>query len=220
MTDRTESRTAPARNNGTVTTVHTVSDDEARQSRFGGLNWGSAFFGWLVATGISTLVISLLTALGSVTALTALKDNVNVDTSNPTSTSVNTGNLGDEAQTIGLVGGLLVLLTLAIAYYAGGYVAGRMSRFDGARQGFGVWALALIVTLVLALLGAIAGAEYNILEQLNLPRIPVDEGDLTTGGLVTLLLVLVVTLVAAVTGGKAGQRFHDKVDATTARDVR
>ena len=43
---------------------------------------------------------------------------------------------GGDAETIGLVGGALLLAALMIAYFAGGYVAGRMSRFDGARQGF------------------------------------------------------------------------------------
>ena len=60
-----------------------------------------------------------------------------------------------------------------IAYYAGGYVAGRMSRFDGARQGFGVWLFGLLVTIAIAAAGAIFGDKYNVFEQLNLPRIPV-----------------------------------------------
>ena len=56
-----------------------------------------------------------------------------------------------------------------------------MSRFDGGRQGFGTWAIGLIVTIVLAVAGVVFGSKYNVLEQLNLPRIPVDEGTLTTG---------------------------------------
>ena len=69
-----------------------------------------------------------------------------------------------------------------IAYYAGGYVAGRMSRFDGARQGFGVWLFGLVVTLVVAAAGAILGDQYNVFDKLNLPRIPSNASDLTTGG--------------------------------------
>ena len=45
-------------------------------------------------------------------------------------------------------------MALAVAYFAGGYVAGRMSRFDGARQGLGTWLLGLVVTVVLAVVGA------------------------------------------------------------------
>jgi len=87
-----------------------------------------------------------------------------------------------------------------------------MSRFDGARQGVAVWVIGLLITVALAAVGAIFGAKYNVLSQLNLPRIPVDEGSATTGGIVALVLVLLVTLGAAVLGGKAGERFHRKVD--------
>ena len=70
----------------------------------------------------------------------------------------------------------------------------------------------LLVTIALAVLGAIAGAEYNVLAQLNLPRIPIDEGSVTTGAVVALLLVLFGTLLAAMLGGKAGERYHRKID--------
>jgi hypothetical protein len=44
-----------------------------------------------------------------------------------------------------------------------------MSRFDGGRQGLAVWAIGLGVTIVLAVAGALFGAEYNVLEQLTCP---------------------------------------------------
>jgi hypothetical protein len=34
---------------------------------------------------------------------------------------------------IGIVGGISLIVIALIAYFAGGYVAGRMSRFDGER---------------------------------------------------------------------------------------
>jgi hypothetical protein len=108
----------------------------------------------------------------------------------------------------------VLLLILGIAYYAGGYVAGRMSRFNGARQGMGVWLIGLIVTVVLAVAGVLLGAEFNVLSRFDLPRIPVDEGSLTTGGLIALLAIVVVTLLAAVAGGKQGTHYHRKIDRT------
>jgi hypothetical protein len=116
------------------------------------------------------------------------------------------------AETIGIVGAVLLLLVLGLAYYFGGYVSGRMSRFDGARQGLAVWGIGLVVTIVLAVLAALFGSEYNVLERLNLPRIPIDEGSLTVGAVIALVAVLVGTLLAAAVGGKAGERFHRKVD--------
>ena len=193
--------------NGTTTSARTATtvDRErmhamrARQrEEFGGINWGAAFFGWLVAVGLGVLLGGLLAAAGAAVGLTELSE---------TEASGN-------ATEIGLGGGIALLVALAIAYFAGGYVAGRMSRFDGARQGVGVWLIGLIVTVVLAIAGVVLGAKYNVLSQLNLPRIPVDEGSLSTGGLIALAAIVLGTLLAAVAGGKQGTHYHRKIDRT------
>lgn len=49
-----------------------------------------------------------------------------------------------------------------------------MSRFDGGKQGLATWLIGLLVTLVAIGLGAIFGAEYNLLDRVNLPRIRTD----------------------------------------------
>jgi hypothetical protein len=49
-----------------------------------------------------------------------------------------------------------------------------MARFDGGRQGFGVWLFGLLITLLLAAAGAIAGSQYNVFGKLDLPRVPID----------------------------------------------
>ena len=56
------------------------------------------------------------------------------------------------------------------------------------------------------------GSEFNLLAQVNLPSIPVGEGTLTTGGIVARAAIVIGTLLAAFLGGKAGHRYHDKVD--------
>jgi uncharacterized membrane protein len=128
-------------------------------------------------------------------------------------TGVSSNDATNNAGTIGIVGAAILVLILMLAYYAGGYVAGRMARFDGARQGLRVWLLGLLVTIAAAVAGWIGGSQYNIFQQLNLPRIPVKEGDLATGAIITLVVVLVGTLLAAIAGGKAGDRYHARVDA-------
>jgi amino acid transporter len=169
----------------------------ARQrDEYGGVNWGAAFFGWLVALGMAAILMGIVSAAGAATGLT----------------EVSGSEVLSSAEEIGLVGAALLLLVLAIAYYCGGYVSGRMSRFDGGRQGLGVWIIGLLITILLAVLGAIADSEYNVLAKLELPRIPVDEGSLTTGGVIALIAVVVITIIAAVAGGKAGERYHRKVD--------
>ena len=182
---------------GTGIDAGTMRAARARQrEEFGGIHWGAAFFGWLCAAGLGAILTGLLSAAG---ATLALGDNG--DTAN-----------GSTADTIGIAGGIALLVVLLAAYYAGGYVAGRMSRFDGARQGIGAWVIGLVIAVVLAVAGAILGAEYNVLSNLNLPRIPVDEGDVALGGVIALVAGLVLTLLASMAGGKAGERYHKRID--------
>ena len=169
---------------------------ERQKDEFGGFSWLSTLAGWLSAAGLTAILTGILSAAGAALALNQVGSSVS----------------GSEADTIGLAGGIALLVVLAIAYLFGGYVAGRMARFDGARQGVGVWLWGLLVALAVAALAAIGGAKYNVLDALNLPRLPVDSGTLTTGGLVALVASLAVTLGAAILGGKTGERFHKKVD--------
>jgi hypothetical protein len=163
----------------------------ARQrEEFGGVNWGSAFFGWLVAVGLGALLVGLLAAMGAAVGLTDVS----------------------ETDEVGIGGTIFLLAALGASYYCGGYVAGRMSRFDGARQGMGAWLIGLIITVLLAIAGALLGAEYNVLEQLDLPALPVGDSELASGGALALALVVLGTLLAAMIGGKAGEHFHRKVD--------
>jgi len=200
-TERGATRAETTRGNGAPAPA--PRDVHARQrDEFGGLNWGSAFFGWLVAIGVAALLTAILSAAGAAIGLTE------------TSPSQAGTQAQSNADTVGIVGGIVLLVILAIAYYAGGYVAGRMSRFDGPRQGLGVWLVGLIITVVAAVAGVLLGAKYNVLSQLNLPRIPVDEGSLTTGGLIALVAIVVVTLLAAMAGGKQGTHYHRKIDRT------
>jgi uncharacterized membrane protein (DUF485 family) len=111
-----------------------------------------------------------------------------------------------------IVSAVVGLVILALAYFLGGYVAGRLARFNGPKQGLGVWLIGVALTVILAVAGVVLGAQFNVLAQLNLPTIPLDPGSLTIGGLIALVVILVATLLAAMAGGKAGTRYHRKVD--------
>ena len=71
----------------------------------------------------------------------------------------------------------------------------------------------LIIAVIFAALAAVAGSQYNVYAQLNLPRIPVDEGDVTAVGLIAIAAAILTALIGALLGGLAGMRFHRKVDA-------
>ncbi|KAA1425646.1 hypothetical protein [Nocardioides antri] len=122
-----------------------------------------------------------------------------------------------EAGAIGLAAAIAVVAVMVIAYFFGGYVAGRMSRFDGARQGLTVWLIGLLVTLVAVGLGVVFGDQYNVMDRVDLPRIPIPTDTATWGGIITGVALLIGTLLAAMAGGKIGHRYHDRVDRAAYR---
>ena len=179
----------------------THHDLVARQKeQFGGMKFGCSFFGWLTATGTAVLLSALLAAIG-----TALGVNGVFGTQSAADPQ--------DIRTVGLVSGIVLLVVVLIAYFAGGYVAARMARFSGAKQGVGVWLWAVIFTVVVVVLGFIAGNSLDLLSRANgLPRLPVNQGTLTGGGIITLVAVALISLLGAVLGGLAGMRYHRRVD--------
>jgi hypothetical protein len=176
---------------------------DREKEEFSGFKWGSAFFGWLTATGTAVLLTAILSAIGAGVGLGTNNGDVNDAAENVTKN-------GD---VVGIVGAIALAVILFVAYFCGGYVAGRMARFAGLKQGLAVWIWAVVIAIVVAIVAAIAGSQFNILGQLNsFPRIPIDEGTLTATGIVTVAIVAVISLVGAILGGLTGMRYHRKVD--------
>jgi hypothetical protein len=176
------------------------SEDDLQQRRkeeYGGFNLGAAFFGWLVAIGVTILLTGIVGAV-----LAAVGSQYSVSQREAT----------NAADTAGIVTAVILLVILLIGYFAGGYVAGRMSRFDGGRQGAGVWVIGLLVTIAVGILGAVAGNEYDLLRRVDLPSLPISADEATVGAIITLAVIVLGTLLAAILGGKAGQRYHTKID--------
>lgn len=195
--DRTLSRSEPL-----VNTRESVVSLEKEEH--GGIKWGSAFFGWLTATAMTVLLTALTVAVG--TALGVATD---------TEISAATDQATSQMDTLGLVGGIIALVILLVAYYCGGYVAGRMARFDGLKQGLAVWLWAIVISVVTAAVGVVAGSQYNVFDQLDSsPGWLFGDGVPTTSGLIAIAAVIVTTLVGALLGGLAGMRFHRNVDKT------
>lgn len=172
------------------------------KEEFGGIKFGSAFFGWLTATGTAVILTAVLASTGTAIGL-----------GNGTTTDDLADAAETNADTIGIVGGIVLAVILLVAYYCGGYVAGRMARFDGLKQGVAVWLWAIVIAVVLAVVGLIAGSQYDVLAQLDsFPRIPLNEGAITAGSIITVVIALAASLVGAILGGLAGMRYHRRVD--------
>lgn len=187
-----------------VDDASSLRDDVHRREKaeFGGFKFGSAFFGWLTATGTTVLLTALAAALG---AAIGLNSEANADEAAAAA--------ADNAGAVGIVGAVVIGVVLLVAYFAGGYVAGRMARFSGVKQGIAVWIWAVAIAIIVAIITAIAGAQWDILNNLqSFPRIPVTPETATLTGILTALGAAVVTLVGAILGGIAGMRFHRKVD--------
>ncbi|GAB3806235.1 hypothetical protein GCM10028798_28890 [Humibacter antri] len=168
------------------------------ENRFGGMKFGSAFFGWLTATGLTVVIAAILGAIGA-----------GIGASNTNDTNQPTGN----PTVSGITGILIFLAILLVAYYAGGYVAGRMARFDGVKQGVAVFIWAAVIAIVVAIIVAIAGSRFDIQAQLrSLPAIGLSPAVLTVSGITTLIAIIVVTLGGAILGGLTGMHYHRKID--------
>lgn len=168
--------------------------EEKRHEAVGGFKIGAAILGWLTATGVSTILTILVSSIGASIIVSQLQNGLS----------------GVDLTRIGISAGILIAVISAAAYYAGGYVAGRLARFDGIQQGIGVWVTAVAVFLLVALTSTIFGAQYNVLQQMNLPSLPT--GNLTATGIITLIASAAIALVAAVLGAMQGERYHRKVD--------
>ena len=101
---------------------------------------------------------------------------------------------------------------LGVAYLGGGYVAGRLARFDGARNGVATWLVGLVVSVAVAIGGAVAGARFDVMSRVEIPSIALPTGALTIGGIVLVVVIAIVCLLTATLGGRAGERYHRRVD--------
>lgn len=169
---------------------------QRERERFGGLKVGCAFFGWLAATGLAVILTALVTAIGA--AVVGTQDV--------------TADLAADPAAFGWVGAIALLVILFVSYYSGGYVAGRMARFNGAKQGVAVWVWAVVVAILVGIASAITGGSRVLSAISGFPTIPLDAGDATIAAIVTALAALAVALIGSVLGGLAGMRFHRRVD--------
>src|SRR5215217_5606829 len=71
---------------------------DAQRSRYGGIKWGAAFFGWLSANGLAVLLVALLSAAGVAFGLSQVSS---ADEAAQQATA--------QADTIGVSGGIALL---------------------------------------------------------------------------------------------------------------
>ena len=155
----------------------------------------AVFFGVIAAIGLGASLAALV--LGGLVA------------AGVTDLSQNAASLVDR---MAAGGGAIAVAILALSYLGGGYVAARMARFDGWRQGLGVWLFSVALVGAAATSAWVAGGELDPTQSIALPSNPIDEGPLSDNGWVLAAVAGLVPLVFAVIGGMLGERFHRAVD--------
>jgi hypothetical protein len=170
-----------------------VGVEEAR-ARFGGIDLPATIAGALAALGTAVLLAGILAGAGTYGYQLGLDD-------------------AEEKLTAGgLIGGLA---TLFIAFLVGGWVAGRVARYDGGRNGVLTAVWFVLLAGATAALGAWAGDKYDVFRNVNLPQW-FDSDALTAAAVATGLLALMVMLLAGWLGGSIGERYHRRADAVVA----
>lgn len=165
------------------------------RAQFGGrVQWEAVFFGLLAAVGLAALLVAMV--LGALVAAGV------TDFSEKASTFADHLTTG---------GGAIAVAVLALSYLTGGYVAARMARFDGWRQGVGIWILSVLMMLAILIAAWVSGGQLDPAKSISLPGDPVDEGPLSHT-VVLLAALVVIPLASAILGGVLGERFHRAVD--------
>jgi hypothetical protein len=181
---------------------------EEREDRlrdmYGGVDWLASFIGFtfaLVAGCLFTLVAGLVVA--------------------PLGVSMDLA--GSEIGPAAITGLVLVAILVFLTYFFGGYVAGRLARFDGGRNGAMLLLWTGVTVLVLALINAVLsgflpeGISENI-DSLIQNFLFSTIGGLSGLGIAGVLIfggALLVALVGGFLGGRLGSRYHAEIDRTT-----
>jgi hypothetical protein len=178
--------------------------EERLRDVYGGVDWLASFVGCVIALVCMSVLLLLISGLV----------------------------LGPLGLTLDLVGGqldsaiitglVIVGLVLFLSYFFGGYVAGRLVRFDGGRNGAATVAWGILLAVIFALfgfllVGLLPGSVFELLRGLQ-SGIQSIFGNLFTLGLVGAGIIvgaLLLVLLGGLLGGSLGNRYHTRIDRTS-----
>lgn len=174
------------------------------RERFGGIDTPAALGGLLATIGTLALIASLIAAGAGGLAY-----------------QVNAIDLDGNLQELEMMGVLVATLAVFVAGLVGGWVAGRMARFDGVMNGIAAAIWMLVLVAVFAALGAWVGEEYNAFQRAGLPdwlgQLRAD--DLTLEVIVASAVGIAALFAGALVGGGLGDAHNRKVDAALTDSV-
>jgi hypothetical protein len=184
-----ETRTVDRRETATRDDVRLERDPIAR----GGFSIPAIITGTVVAFGAFVVLAAIV---GGILAATGIAEN---------------GITAGEVSDIGVGAGIGIVIAQFLAYFWGGYTAGRMARGSGVLNGILVPITAIILVAILgaivAAIGDSTGVNANDVQQLPLPL-----GELADIGTIVGIALLAAMLVGGALGGAWGQRWHTRLE--------
>ncbi len=161
------------------------------RQRFGGIDVGASIAGALAALGVTVLLGAIAGSIGTI--------GYQLDVERGTDTLS--------------AGGLAVgLVILAAAFLVGGWVAGRIGRYDGGRNGLLAAVWFIVVAAILGGAGAWLGDKYDVFRDLPVPQW-FHDSNTTAVAIVSGIVAAIVMLAAGFLGGVVGTRYHERADA-------
>ena len=169
---------------------------DAARERFGGKDLPASLAGMLVAFAALLLLAGLASAaIGTIAFQTGVEGN-------------------EEELSLGAI--ITAGAVIFLVFLLGGWAAGRMARYNGALNGFLVAVWFVVLGVVLAIAGAIAGNTYNLFDDLRVAQATLPNWfsgeDMTTGAIISSIAFVGLMVVGAVLGGIWGTRMHRRAD--------
>lgn len=163
----------------------------------GGVSGGAVLTGTVVAFGamflLSALVGGVVTAIGV------------------TATDVSTS----ETIQAGIGAGAVLVIAQFLAYFWGGYTAGRMARGAGLANGLLVPLVAILVAVLVGAVVASLGATANLNLPFSTNRLPLENDFVVDWGLAISIAALAAMFLGGAIGGALGSRWHTKLERRT-----
>jgi hypothetical protein len=167
---------------------------------YGGVDWMASFIGCVFAIVCSGIFLAFVGLV-----LDPLGFTLNLE--------------GREIDTVIVTGLVVVGFVLFASYFLGGYVAGRLVRFDGGRNGAAtvLWGVLLIV--IITIFGSfLPGAFFELLQDFVEASVTPAFTGLTEVGLAGLGIIvgaILLELLGGFLGGLLGNSYHTRIDQTT-----
>ncbi|MDQ3921422.1 MAG: hypothetical protein M3248_03585 [Actinomycetota bacterium] len=167
---------------------------------YGGVDWLASFIGCVFALVCGGILLSFSSLVLGLLGLPLNLESQQVDTA--------------------MITGLVVIgLVLFVSYFLGGYVAGRLARFDGGRNGAATVLWGILLTVILALFyGFLPPPLFGLLQEFVQDSIRPAVSSLIEAGLAGLGIVvgvLLLELLGGFLGGRLGNNYHTRIDHTS-----